>query len=82
MVNIKSDADYYATYVTRMNEEIQKEKDKKTAAEGTDDLDKVTAETDAVIAFYTEIREYKQADADHALAEYNEFKRVYELNVE
>jgi hypothetical protein len=65
---LKNEADYYAQYVTRMNEEIQKETAKKTAAAGTDDLDKVTAETDAVIAFYTEIRDEKKVLADDYLA--------------
>lgn len=51
---LKGASDYRAEYVRQLGNAITAEKAKKTAAAGTDDEDLVTAEVDAVVAFYEE----------------------------
>lgn len=50
---LKVQADYYATYVSRIQEEITKEDAKVTAAAGTEDADVVEAEAKEVKEWYT-----------------------------
>ena len=64
-----------------MTNQIETENAAKTAAAGTEDEDKVKAEVEKVVNWANERLEELRADATYAKENYDEFKRVYDLEV-
>lgn len=79
---MKVQADYHAQYVTRLTEEIAKLDKKVTDAAGNDREDYIKAESEGIKAFYnSNLTEQKDA-ADFYKAQYDEIKRVNDLQNE
>jgi hypothetical protein len=64
-----------------MTKLIETENAAKTAAAGTEDEDKVKAEVEKVANWANERLDELRADATNAKEYYDEFKRVYDLEV-
>jgi hypothetical protein len=52
LAELKTESDYRAQFVKRLNEEVAKEEKGITAAKGTDDEDLITSQNTAVIEWY------------------------------
>lgn len=80
--NLRVQAEYRATYVTRLDEEIAKNETQKENAMGTDDEDLYTKVADTVNAWYRE-RLVEQSDMAKATKElYDEQKLQFEKRQE
>lgn len=81
IAELKGESDYRALFVSRLQEGITTENNKKTGASG-DDADVTIAEAEAAIAWYTERLTEQQELAEYALEEYKENKLVFDTEVE
>lgn len=68
--NMKTEADYYATYVGRLKEEVTKRQNDMKAGKGTEDEDLINGKSNAAIEYFNNELKWREPHAKELLDRY------------